>query len=112
MFKIERFLIRHGFRKAKQYTTSVGNLALIYKEWDEDGFYGDDVTLLPMHEPPCWEVHVNFGECICISGKPGAQFDERQLEYAKVELERRVKANVKLNDMLRDLDDPWKEVAD
>lgn len=111
MYKIEKFLIDNGMRLKRSYPVGT----LVYQDYcaeDEDeGFIGvDEIILFPNRKPePCWEISTSYPYLLMIPGYKEVEPDF--IERAKENLEEHLKSQIELNKRLREIENPWEEIA-
>lgn len=99
MYRIAKFLLDHGFKVYKTYSASV----VSYCQFDEDGFFGNEVTVY--YSKKTWEFDVNLPFHIMVSKNDVR--DENVIEHQVDGLRQEILSVWELNEEMKRIEDPW-----
>ena len=105
MFKIEKYLLTHKFKKEKEY----GSGAIVYTNKDIDPEYEITVTLFTKHDPICWEVYFDNPYGILLTSYKDSD-PKQKAENIRVFTEDLIRSAYYFEKRLKGIGNPWEEV--
>ena len=109
MFKIEKFLLGHKFKKVREYESGV----IVYSDIEEEYEYVTEASIYTKHEPPVYEIMIRnpFAMIVASNHDYDKKFWKDQIKTHKFFAEECVKFTENIYNWLKEeVKDPWEIV--
>lgn len=107
MFKIEKYLLDHEFKKEKEYASGV----VVYTNKDVDPEYEVTVSLFTKHNPICWEVYFNNPYGVHLMSYKDSDASQKA-ENIRAFTEDLIRSAFYFEKRLKGIENPWEEIVD
>jgi len=109
MFKIEKFLLDHKFKKVKEYESGV----IVYDDADEEYEYITEVAVFTTHEPLVYEVMTRNPYAVTLNSRHNYSkkfWKEEVKTYQCLAKDHIEYAENTFNWLKNEVENPWEEV--
>lgn len=107
MYKIEKFLIEHKFKKVREYDSGV----IVYSDAEQEYEYETDIAIFTKHDPLVFEIIIRNPYVLTLSSNNtyGKKFWKDNTKVYKVLAEDYVEYIRQTYEWLQEVENPWEE---
>ena len=105
MYKIEKFLLDHKFKKKREWESGV----IVYSDIEEEREYNTEVALYTRKDPKIWEITIFNPFAVCLGSYRTDYDKDNFIKTHKCLAEDQVDYAFDTKEWLDELENPWEE---